>query len=282
MSSVAAIMIVKDAIELDYCPVATIQTALQIGSLTKFLVNEGMSCDGTYELLQTIHDPRLEVIRRPWVMDKSFWAIERNVLIEEAKKYAEYVLILDADEFLFEENLAEVDRFVTKPGAYLGMHFQYRHFFRIADGNTVDTMKVDYSSSWYQSHAKLIHYSLNPYLAIVGDNADNFLGTFQGQRIFLHTSNRIKKKTNVFVGHFGYARDAEAAGRKFKRNDEIYQNSTLYKNGFIPEAVDFEYQSYRDSNHLAEIDFNLPEAALSWINAKHRKACFLTHHTNQV
>jgi hypothetical protein len=179
MASISVIIIVKDAVILDYSPVQTILSSLEIPSVNKVFVNEGMSSDGTYELISSIKDDRLEIIRRDWRMDKSFWAEERNYLINIAKNYSDYLLILDADEFLFKEDVGIIEDFIKNPNGFYGMKFKYLHYFRVFDGNSKECLRINKNPAWYQEHAKLVHFSLNPRLEIVGHNADDFVGTFK-------------------------------------------------------------------------------------------------------
>lgn len=268
-------MLARDCLKLDYCPYETVLTTLGLKSLKKFIINEGYSTDGTFEKLSSIKDDRVEIIRRNWHMDKSFWSKERNYLIDIAKEQADYLLILDADEFLFEESLPLIDSFVKNPGDYLGLHFKYRHFFRIKTGNDVDSIMVNVNPKWYQHHAKLVNFSLNPRLEVIGHNADDFVGTKGNKTIFLHSFPGLKRDNNIFIGHLGYARDAEAAGIKFKRNDEIYQNSKEYIDGCIPKSVSFSYPKYTPDRNLIAIDFNLPLCIKNWIQSKERRDSFI-------
>lgn len=269
-------MLAKDCVKLDYCPYETVLSTLGLKSLKKFIINEGYSTDGTYEQLSSIKDDRVEIIRRNWKMDKSFWSVERNHIIDRARTQADYLLILDADEFLFEESLPIIDDFVANPGDFLGMHFRYRHFFRIKDGNDIESLMVNINPKWYQSHAKLVHFSLQPRLEMVGHNADDFVGTYNGHTVALHALSRLKKNKELYVGHMGYARDAEAAGIKFKRNDEIYQNSSQYVKGDIPESVPFSYPKYTPDRNLIPIDFKIPDSVVKWIESKNRRTSYET------
>lgn len=275
MSSISVVIIVKDAIILDYSPVQTILSSLEIPSVNKVFVNEGMSNDGTYELISSIKDDRLEIIRRDWRMDKSFWAEERNYLINLAKNYSDYLLILDADEFLFKEDVGIIEDFVKNPNGFYGMKFKYLHYFRVFDGNSKDCLRINKNPAWYQEHAKLVHFSLNPRLEIVGHNADDFVGTFKGRKTFLHSCGALTN-SSVRVGHFGYARDAKAAGMKFKRNDEIYQNSTEYVSGSLPNPVNFSYPAYSGPHDKFLINPVFPDVKYvsDWIEAKHRRCSY--------
>jgi len=279
MGKIVCVMIVKDALTLDFCPYQTVMTALQIPSVSKFLINEGNSNDGTYELLSSIKDDRVDIIRKDWVMDKGFWARERNLLIDRASEFGDYVMYLDADEFLFKQDVPLIENFLANPNGKLGISFEYYHYVRIKDGNTPDCLKINKSRNWYQYNSRLAHLSLNPRLAIVGFNADDFVGTHNGKTIHIHTSP-LMSKCGARIGHLGYARDARAAGKKFKRNDEIYRFSTEYLDGKLPDDVSFSYPAYTEGNRDL-IDGIFPstpddtsDVVNQWIYSKHREVSY--------
>ena len=278
--SIVAVMLIKDAVELDYLPEVAIKTVLGIPSLSKFLVSEGKSTDGTYELLSSIGDERLEIFRRDWVMDKSFWSVERNFLIEEGRKYGDYVLVIDADEFLFKQDIPLIESFIASPNGELGMHFDCLHYVRTKDGDTQDCLAINKNPGWYSSHARLLSYSLHPKIETVGHNADDFVGTYKGRRMFLHSSGLLARK-GVRLGHFGYVRDAKAAGQKFKRNDEIYQKSMDYLDGHVPEPVSFSYAKYTDTTQYVVPPYfpagpeDLEDPVNQWIFSKYRKTSYV-------
>lgn len=275
---IAPIIILKDAVTLDYCFIQCIKRCLELPYLDAIYINEGYSSDTTFQEISALAKDtnKIKLFRRQWCMDKEFWAREKNFLIEEASKYSEYIFIVDADEILLKSSLGYIKKFVENPGDKLGVIAYVYHYMRISDGDNLGTLKQITRPGWYRYQARLIHRSLNPRLMIVGANPDDLVG-FKGNKMYFihHRTDMLLRNTDIRFAHFGYARDAKAMSMKWIRSEKITRGDKEFVNGNIPEPQPYTYPTWGSKDLIDPLLINpgllKDELVIDWVSSKYRK-----------
>jgi hypothetical protein len=276
---ISPIIILKDAITLDYCFIQCIQRCLEMPYVDSIYINEGYSTDGTFEVLSQIKSDKVKIVQRKWSMDKGFWSREKNFLIDLAKKESEYILIVDADEVLLKSSFKAIQRFMENPQGKMGMIAQVFHYFRVGDGYGLDSLRQVSRRGWYRYQARILHRDVNPQLAVVGDNPDDLVG-FVGKDVYFlhHCPVLLLKENDLRFAHFGYARDAQAMSIKSTRSDAITKGSNEFVEGTMPSPGPYTYPTlppgelvdpFRDNPGLKK-----DELVAAWLNSKYRKVSY--------
>ena len=254
--SAAGIIITYQCLIQDYPVEASIVSMLDI--VDTVYVNDGKSSDGTLDILYKIQSKygkdRLVVIEKQWVHDRQFWTRERNYILDNYVK-EDWVLSLDADEVLHEEELPELAD-IMRNSEVNSVSFNVTHFYGTPD--YIITGPV-----WYTRHTQLWRISTGiRWVHRPGGCADDILWP---DMALAHFSRYTP--TNATLYHYGHCRSPRAMGLKMRRADDLYQNSTSYINGSLAEETSWKYDLNRDG----VLSFNgcHPKYVCDWV-AQHR------------
>lgn len=133
-------MVLKNVLKQGYPFVESIAASLPI--CDEFLILEGFSTDGTYEMVQKIAElnSKVKVIRQEWPTTKKYSAIAEITNVIRAKCSYEYIFSVQANEIMHENNVEffkalpeicpQVDSF-SLPFVHLVRRYQFYEDFRL-------------------------------------------------------------------------------------------------------------------------------------------------------
>jgi len=104
-------MIVKDVLKQGYPFVESIASALPI--CDEFLISDGYSQDGTYEVIQKIAilNPKVKVFRDPWPNKKNVTVLTDVTNILRARCHCDYIFLVQANEVIHEQSAPLIKAF---------------------------------------------------------------------------------------------------------------------------------------------------------------------------
>ncbi|OGX09124.1 MAG: hypothetical protein A2Z88_00190 [Omnitrophica WOR_2 bacterium GWA2_47_8] len=184
---VSGFTIVKNALLYNYPIVEAIKSILPI--CDEFIVNIGISNDGTDKLIASIKDPKIKVVYTLWDQSKGVEVLSEQTNFTLGLCQGDWAFYLQADEVIHENDLPKLKRMMQK---YLrddnveALRFEWLHFFgsfyRYRDDN-----------GWYQKQDR-----------IVKNNRQ--IRSIEDAYTFQHISGRglKSKKTGCFLYHYGW------------------------------------------------------------------------------
>ena len=207
---VSGFTIIRNGVYYDYPFIEAIKSVLPL--CDEFVVNLGITQDGTKEKLIELNDSRLKIIEREWDMASSVMgsvlAVETNAALKECS--GDWCFYIQSDEVLHEQYLPVVksmmENYLDKPEIE-GLRFQYLHFY----GN-YDYIQDNYRK-WYVKATRVIRNS--PDIRSVGDAME--FGKPGGD--MLNTKDIPAK-----IYHYGWVRPPESAIKKRIDFEKIYHD----------------------------------------------------------
>ncbi|HEB54234.1 MAG TPA: glycosyltransferase family 2 protein, partial [bacterium] len=158
------------------------------------LVDTG-STDRTVEIAESFG---AKVVHEPWADD---FSAPRNTALQHAT--GDWILVLDADEFLLEEGPARIRELVQDPTA-LGYHMRFINDY--GDGKTIGVMMVRlFRNLPGIAYQNVIHEQVTPSLQRIGGELGLTL-----------------RQCEVEVVHHGYSREVMDARSKNERNERLF------------------------------------------------------------
>lgn len=249
---VSAHLITHQCLELDFCVEAAIRSALDF--CDDIYINDGGSTDGTLELLFALKNEygkdRIKLYERVWKHDRRMWADEKNFILDKIPNDA-YVLCLDADEVIHEDDMPKIKALVAK--GFPSISFDVIHFY----GRPTNYIE---GPNWYKSHTRMWKRSTG--IRIVhrenGCADDVLWPSGHPAHFYGHTPSGAR------IFHYGNCRSPQALGRKAKKADDLYQNSKAYKDGSLAESRSFTYDF--DNIQTKVFENTHPKYILDWYN----------------
>ena len=226
---ISAHLITHQCVILDYCLEATIRSMMDL--CDDIYINDGRSNDGTQDILYALQNEygkdRIKIFVREWQHNRRMWTDEKNFILDKIPMDA-YILAIDADEVLHEEEMSlikkAVDRGITSI-AFDVIHFYGRPTHHIVGPN------------WYKQHTRLWHRSTGIRLLHRERGcADDVLWP---DGYPAHMGRYLKCGAKIY--HYGNCRDPKALGMKAKKADDLYQYSNAYVGGKVAEPRSFTY-----------------------------------------
>ncbi len=184
---------VRNAVKFDYPVVESINSILPI--VDEFIVSIGNCDDGTLELIQSIHSPKIKIVRSIW--DDSLREGGKVLAVETDKAFAhispdaDWAFYLQADEVVHEKDLPEI----VKAGEQElhnknveGLIFEYKHFYGTYD-------YIGDSRRWYAYEIRMIknNKDFHSYRDAQG------FRTRKDRKLFV-------KQANASIFHYGWVR----------------------------------------------------------------------------
>jgi len=141
--------------------------------------------------IEYINNNLLKIYDNPWEgrMQKNMWWLQKSIAISHAS--CDYILRLDADEVLHEDDLPKIKQAIEL--GYNSYTFKVLHFFRDFDHIKTGINEDDNGKPWYNRKIYLFKNNLGYY-----DN-DKDIVDFKG-------NNLEPKHTSIKVFHYGHVR----------------------------------------------------------------------------
>lgn len=202
----AGCSIVSNALRLDFPIIPAVRSLLAV--CDEVVVNVGPPDDGTLDLLASLGDPRLRLIRGAWdaAQGGRMLAVETNRALAAVR--GDWAIYLQADEVLHEadtprlrEALAAADR----DPAVEGLLFDYLHFYG-------SFRRVATNRTWIRREVR----ALRP-----GGAVQSFAEA-QGFRVMPEGRRVRARVTGCRVFHYGWARPIEALNAKREIDHAVY------------------------------------------------------------
>lgn len=201
--------LVSQAVLLDFPIVPAIQSLLEV--CDDVVVNVGPAEDGTLDLLASVRDRRMRIVRGEWDASQGgrMLAVETNRALAEVT--GDWAIYLQADEVLHEADtprLRECFSEATNDPAIQGLLFDYLHFYgsfhRLATNRT-----------WIRREVRAIR---------PGSSVRSFAEA-QGFRV-LPGGHRVPARgTGCRVFHYGWARPIAALNTKRQVDHALYHST---------------------------------------------------------
>ncbi|MEP6572220.1 MAG: glycosyltransferase [Gemmatimonadota bacterium] len=237
---------VSNAIRLDFPIVPAIRSVLPL--CEEVIVNVGPSQDATMELVRSIGDPRIRIIKGTWdrSLGRLMLAAETQRALDAAR--GDWGLYIQADEVLHESALPALGdgmREAADDARVEGLLVDYVHFFGNFDWQATNR-------SWYRREVRAVRLGID---ARSHNDA-------QGFRIG-ETARRIRaRRTGARMFHYGWARPVEALRAKREADHAIYHvDSGREIRAQIPERFPWQVG-------LQRFGGTHPAVAAEWIDAR--------------
>jgi len=189
---ISGVTIVRNAIRHGYPVLEAIRSVLPI--CDEYIVNVGDSDDGTLELVQSLHDPRIKILERVWDMSmgQEVLSVETDFAISQCT--GDWVFYNQTDELVHEDDLARVKEFMQR---YLhdpkvnAFQFRWLYFY-----GSFYRYRID--RGWFQKQIRVIR------------NNGRY-ETHDGAWGFRHKGGAplTALKTPFFIYHYGWVQDPQ-------------------------------------------------------------------------
>lgn len=198
---VSGFSFIKDAVIFGYPIVESIRSVLPL--CDEFVIAVGNSNDGTRQLIENIHEPKIRIIDTVW--DENLrtggrvLAAETDKAFKELSPASDWAFYIQGDEVLHEKYIGVVRQAMEK---YLdnkkvdGLLFNYLHFWGSFD-------YVGDSSRWYRKEIRVIR----------NDKSIYSYRDAQGFRKGDNEKLRVKP-INAYIYHYGWVREPKAMHNK--------------------------------------------------------------------
>ena len=249
---ISAHLITHQCVTLDYCLEATIRSMLDL--CDDIYINDGKSTDGTLDILHSLQreygSDRINIFERRWEHTRRMWTDQKNFLLDKIP-YNAYVLFIDADEVIHENDMSQLKDLVEK--GIPAVSFKVIHFY----GRP--THYID-GPAWYKRHTRLCKRSTGIRLHHMEHGCADDLVWPNGMPA--HTAGCFR--SNVRLYHYGNCRSPRALGIKTKKADDLYQYSEAYADGSLPQPRAFSYAF--DKVGAKVFEGTHPKYVLGWVD----------------
>lgn len=203
---IAGCTLVSNAVRLDFPIVAVIRSLLEV--CEEVVVNVGPAEDGTLDLLASVRDPRMRILRGRWDPAEGgrVLAVETNRAL--ADLHADWAIYLQADEVLHEADTPRLTDALTaaaKDPRVEGVLFDYLHLYghfqRIATNRT-----------WIRREVRAIR---------PGGQVQSFAEA-QGFRVAPDGRRVRALVSGCRIFHYGWARPITALNVKRELDHQLY------------------------------------------------------------
>lgn len=189
---ISGFTIVRNAAKFNYPVVESIKSILPI--CDEFIVNVGDSEDRTLQLIQSIKDPKIKIIRNNWDFSEGEAVLSRqtNIALSECK--GDWAFYLQSDEVAHEKDLGFLKRLMLQykdSDAVDALRFQWLHFF-----GSFYRYRID--AGWFQKEDRIIKNN---------GQMQSYSGAFGFERKDKNPLRR--KKTGCFIYHYGWIQPPE-------------------------------------------------------------------------
>lgn len=201
---ISGFTIARNAVRFGYPILESIRSILPI--CDEFIVNVGDSSDGTLELIQSLHDPKIKIIQNTWdmTMGKEVLSYQTNVALRACT--GDWAFYLQSDEVVHENDLPRLKKLMLKhlhdPNVE-ALRFWWFHFY-----GSYFRYRID--AGWYQKQDRIIRN--NGTIESVGD-----------AYAFARRDGKDMKRltTWCYIYHYGWVHSPEVMASRRKNASDI-------------------------------------------------------------
>ena len=239
---VSACTFIKNGQILGYPFVQSIKSILPI--VDEFIVNVGDSEDNTLEILTSLSESKIRLIKSSWndQMSNSGYVYGQQKMIAQFNCVGDWVFYIEADEIYHENDLVKIREsmeFYLNDSSVEALVFDFKHFY----GNANSVLN---SPGWYRSEARIIRNSVRSYAPD---------GLFW---LILESNKKGRypkaKKTGVSCFHYGWVRSEEQMNLKSQKIQKYW--------GKKPVRIDY---SQIDQAIIEKFDGTHPKVIQDWL-----------------
>ena len=219
---VSGFSIVRNAVSYGYPIVEAISSVLPL--CDEFIVNVGISDDGTLDLVKSIKSPKIKIFEREWDMNLrkggQLISVESNHALSQC--VGDWCIYMQADEVLHEKYFpvvrAAMERFLGDERAE-ALQFRYKHFY-----GSYDYYQDNYRK-WYIKECRVV--KRHPNIVSWGDGMD-----------FRHRdgSKLSFKRIDAEIYHYGWVRPPRTMVTKQEAFRRLYVTDAEIARG-LPENL---------------------------------------------
>ena len=249
---VSGFTFVKDAIKFSFPVVESIKSILPI--CDEFIVNIGRSDDGTFDLISSIRNGKIEIIESEWGSNFKYKGriLAQQTDIALGKCTGDWCFYVQADEVVHERDLDKILKRMEEELPHErveGLIFNWIHFY--GDYSTFIN-----SYHWYQREVRIIR---------------NFRGisSWSDAQGFRLNGRKLRvKDTGAYIYHYGWVRPPKAMATKKRYHDSLYHG-----NGWEKEykEEEFDYLKHTDQAVLKKYTGSHPQVMEKRINGWQEK-----------
>jgi hypothetical protein len=239
---VSAFTFIKNGQILGYPFIQSIKSILPI--VDEFVINIGESEDLTFEMINSINDKKIRIIKSKWCdkMNDRGYVYGQQKMIAQFNCTGDWAFYIEGDEVYHEKDLSKIresmEAHLSDPEVE-ALVFDFYHFY----GNTKSILN---SPGWYRSEARIIKNSLRTYAPD---------GLFW---LVLDSNKKGRypkaKHTGTSCYHYGWVRSQEQMNLK---------NSFVNKYwGLEPVKIDY---SKMDQSIIEEFKGEHPKIIHDWV-----------------
>ncbi len=199
---------VRNAVKFDYPVTESIRSILPI--CDEFVVNVGESEDGTLDLIESIADPRISIVRSAWdeAARSGGRILSEQTDIALGKCTGDWIFYIQADEVMNEKYLDTVRRRmeVLEPvGEVQGLLFDFVHFYS-------SYWLVQGVGRWYRREVRVIRNNIG-------------ISSWKDAQGFRLKGEKLRvAAANAEMYHYGWARDPRVMFSKQKNFDRYWHD----------------------------------------------------------
>jgi glycosyltransferase involved in cell wall biosynthesis len=229
---------VRNAIKLDYPVMESLASLLPL--CDEVIVSVGKSDDDTLNLIKSIPTEKIKVVESVW--DDSLrtggvlLAVETNKALDAIPADADWLIYLQADEVLHENDMANIKAAMEKwkdDKRVEGLLFRYKHFYGSYD-------YVGDSYKWYPADVRIIRN--NKHIRSYRDaQGFRWYDTAPTNQDLLTGGRRLNVKwTGATVYHYGWVKHPENQQNKQKSFHKMWhEDEWLMQN--VGNATEYDY-----------------------------------------
>ncbi len=232
---ISGFTIARNAVKFQYPILESIRSVLPL--CDEMVVNVGDSEDATLELIQSIGDPKIKILRNTWDMSlgKEVLSVQTNLALQACQ--GDWAVYLQSDEVLHEKDLPVLKKCMEKflfQDDVDALRFRWMHFY-----GSYHRYRID--RGWYQKQDRIIRN--NGQIESFGD-AYSFRRK-DGQPL-------RRRNTRCLLYHYGWVHSEEIMAQRNSNAKEIGYASANQADG--PEKY-----SYGDLNRFPAYFGSHPE-----------------------
>ena len=222
---IAGFTIIRNALQYDYPVVESIRSVLPL--VDCFFVSVGQSTDETRALIEDMNDEKIVILDSIW--DENLreggkvLAVETNKAFQQIPPIYDWVVYIQADELMHEDDLPTIKNAMKKWQDYPqidGLLFNYKHFY-----GSYDYLGV--SPRWYRHEIRVIRNDKTIY------SYRDAQGFRKGDNLKL-----MVKPVNASIHHYGWVRPPAKMKVKVQDFEKLWNKENSRTTA---EAADFDY-----------------------------------------
>jgi hypothetical protein len=227
---VTGITFIRNAVKFDYPVAEAIRSILPL--CNDFIVAVGNSDDNTEEIIQSIDNQKIRIIKTTWddspEMKKGgkVFAIETDKAFQSVPDDSDWAFYIQGDEVMHEKYLDPVYSAMGKwkdNREVDGLLFNYQHFYGSYD-------YVGISPKWYRNEIRVIRN-------------DKSIYSFRDAQGFRKGDNEKLnvKPVDAFIYHYGWVKEPEIMMNKLKNSTSFYTEAD--RKNILNKSDSYDYSS---------------------------------------